>query len=69
MYSLVIKIAIDVKRAVKLVNTEPMLGFINDTVEVVIARPDPNNILVIINNTFFFNLKSYISSYNIHYQF
>ena len=43
-----IEIARDVSKAVELVNTIPMLGFINDIVEVVIAEPDPNKISVII---------------------
>ena len=37
MFSFVIKIAKDVNKAVYLVNTIPMLGFINDIVEVVLA--------------------------------
>ena len=41
MYSFVTKTALDVKRAVLLVNTIPMLGFINDIVELVIVDPDP----------------------------
>ena len=53
MYSLVIKIAILVNKAVEEVNTIPILGFNNDIVEVPIADPDPTNISVIINNTFF----------------
>ena len=61
-----IKIAIDVNRAVELVNTIPMLVFINDIVEMLIADPDPNNISQIINNTFFY--LNFFSSYNIHYQ-
>ena len=54
MFSFVIKIAINVKRAVELVNTIRMLGFNNDIVEIPIADPDPNKFSVIINNTFFF---------------
>ena len=38
-----IRIAIDVNKAVELVNTIPMLGLINDIVEVPIADPDPQN--------------------------
>ena len=51
--SFLIKIAIDVKKAVELITTIPMLRFINDIVEVVIAYPDPNKISVINNITFF----------------
>ena len=65
MYSFVVNIAIDVKKAVELVNTIPMLGFINHIVEVALADPDPNKISVIINSAFFKNF--YISSYNILY--
>ena len=54
MYSLVIKIAILVNKAVEEVNTIPMLGLNNGIVEVVIADPDPNETSVINNNTFFF---------------
>ena len=53
MYSLVIKIATVVRKAVEEVNTVPKLGFINDTVDVEIAHSDPNNILVVIDNIFF----------------
>ena len=48
-----IKIAILVNKAVELVKTIPILGINNDNVEVSIADPDPTNISVIINNTFF----------------
>ena len=54
-----IRIAIDVNKAVELVITIPMLGLINDIVEVPKADPDPHKISVIINNTFFL----------FHYQF
>ena len=53
IYSFVIKIAIDVNKAVEEVNTIPMLGFINDIVEVPIADPDPIKISVTINRIFF----------------
>ena len=53
MYSLVIKIAILVKKAVEEVNTMPMPRLINDIVEVLTADPDPIKLSVIINNTFF----------------
>ena len=53
MYSLVIRIAIDLNKAVELINTMPMPRFINDIVEMVIADPDPNNFSMIIHNTFF----------------
>ena len=43
-----------VKKAEELVSTIPMLGFINDIVDVEIADPDPIKISLIINNTFFF---------------
>ena len=45
--------AILVGEAVEEVNTIPMLGFINDIVEVVIADPEPTKISVTINKTFF----------------
>ena len=48
-----INIAVDVNRAVEVFNTIPMLGFLSDIVEVVIALPDPNKISVIINKTLF----------------
>ena len=54
MFSIVTKITIDASRAVELVDTITMPGSINDIVEVIIADLDPNNISVIINNTFFF---------------
>ena len=63
-----IKVAIDVRRAIELVKTIPTLGFNNDIVEVPIANPDLTNISVIINITVFY-LRTYISFYNIHYQF
>ena len=50
---MVISIARDVNKAVEEVNTIPMLGFINDIVDVEIADPDPIKISLIINNTFF----------------
>ena len=53
MYSIVIKIAIDVRRAVELVNTIPKLGLINDIVDIEKADPDPIKISVIIKNTFY----------------
>ena len=62
-----IRIAIDVNKAVELDNTMPMLGLINDIVEVLIADPDPIKISVINNITFFLNLN--VSSYIIRYQF
>ena len=43
----------DVNKAVEEVNTIPMLGFINDIVEVPIADPEPTIISVIINKIFF----------------
>ena len=42
MYSIVIKIAIEVNKAVKGFNDIPMLGSVNELVEVPIADPDPN---------------------------
>ena len=63
-----IKIAIDVNKAVEEVNTIPMLGFISDIVEVPIADPDPINISVIINNIFFL-FKFLYFSYKMHYRF
>ena len=53
IYSLVIKLAILVNKAVELVKTTPILGFNNEIVEVPIADPDPTNILVTINKIFF----------------
>ena len=53
MYSLVIKIAILVNKAVEEVDSIPIFEFSNDNVEVPIADPDPNNISVILKNTFF----------------
>ena len=53
MYSFVIKIAIDVNKAVEEVNTLPMLGIISDIVELPIDDPDPINVSVIFNNSFF----------------
>ena len=53
MYSFVIKIAILVNRAVKEVNTIPMLGLTNDMVDVEIEDPDATKVSVIINNAFF----------------
>ena len=52
MYLLVISFAIDVKRAVEEVKTLPILEFITDIVEVLIAGPDPIKNSVIIINTF-----------------
>ena len=40
-----IRIAIDVNKAVELVNTVPMLGLINDIVEGLIANPDQKKFL------------------------
>ena len=48
-----IKIAILVIKAEELDNTIPMLGFIIDIVEVLIADPDLIKISVMMNNTFF----------------
>ena len=48
-----IKIAILVNKAEELVNTIPMLGFIIDNLELLIADPDPINFSAIIINTFF----------------
>ena len=53
MYSFVIKIGADVNQAVEEVRTIPTLGFTKNIAEVDIADPNPNNISVIINNTFF----------------
>ena len=51
--SFVNKMARGVSKAVELINTIPMLGFINDIVEVVIAEPDPNKISAVFNKSFF----------------
>ena len=61
-----IKTAILVNKAEDLVNTIPMLGFVIDIVEVLIADPDPIKISVIINN--FFSYSMVYISYNSHYQ-
>ena len=53
MYSFVIKITIDVKRAVELADTIPMLGINSDIVEVVFADSDLDKISNTINITFF----------------
>ena len=53
MYSLVIKIAKLVNKAVLLEIILPAPGLINPNVEVLIADPDPIKISVIINNIFF----------------
>ena len=53
MYSLMIKVAILVNRAVLDDIIIPAPGLINPNVEVLIADPDPINILVIINNILF----------------
>ena len=47
-----IKIARDVNKAVEEVNTMPMLGFINDIVDVETADPDPIKISLINNRIF-----------------
>ena len=52
-----IKTARDVCKAVELNNTIPMLGLINDIVEVLIAEPHPTkNSVIIINTSFLFKL-------------
>ena len=48
-----INIARDVNKAVEDVSTIPMLGFINDIIDIHIALPLPINISVIINKAFF----------------
>ena len=58
MYSFVIKTAIDVITAVLLVKKIPTLGLSLYNADIVIVEPDPNNISVITNNTFFF-LKNF----------
>ena len=58
--SFVIKIAIDVNRIVLVDIRTPMLGLVNDKVEVVIVKADPNEIAVIINKTFFLFKLLYI---------
>ena len=49
-------IAIDGNKAVELVNTIPMLGLINDIVEVFLIDPDTNKFSVT-NITTFFSLN------------
>ena len=68
IYSLVIKIAILVKRAMLDEIIIPAPGLIKPIVDELIVEADPINISEIIKNTFFY-LNFYISSYNIHYQF
>ena len=60
--------ALLVSRVVEEVNTIPLLGLLEESVEVVKADPKPNKkwVIIIIN---LFYLISYTSSYNIHYQF
>ena len=58
-----IKIARDVNKAVEEVSTIPMLGNINDIVDVEIADPDPIKISVIINEIFFLFNDSYFFLY------
>ena len=53
MYSLAIKIAIFVNKAVLLEIIIPAPGVISPIAEVLIADPDPIKISVIINNIFF----------------
>ena len=50
LFSFVIKIPRDVNKAVEEVSTKPMLGFINDLVDVEIADRDPINNSVMITN-------------------
>ena len=68
MYSFVVKIALDVNRAVEMVNATPMLGISIDIVEVFTADLDPNKVSLLNNNTFFlFNFLYFF--YKIPYQF
>ena len=53
MFSLVIKTATDVNKAVELLDTIPILGLIIDIMEVLIADPEQTIISVIINNILF----------------
>ena len=53
MYSVVIKIAVDVNKAVELVNAILMLGLIIEVMELPTGDPDPIKNSVIINNVFF----------------
>ena len=53
MYSFVIKIAIDVKRAMELDIIRPTLGLTIDSVLDVIVEADPNKMSVIIKSSFF----------------
>ena len=55
-----IKIARDVNKAVEEVNTIPMLGLINDIVDVEIADPDPIKTSEIINNSIFLFIQAFI---------
>ena len=53
MYSVVIKIAIEVNRAVELVTMIAALGFNIANVLELVVKADPNENSVIYNNTFF----------------
>ena len=64
-----INIPRDVNKAVEEVSTIPMLGFINDKVDVEIADPDPVKLSVIINNFLFLFNDLYFFFHIIHYQF
>ena len=67
-YSLVIKVAILVSRALLDDIIIPTPGLINPIAEELIVEADPVSISVIINNIFCFFSDFYIFSYNIHYQ-
>ena len=68
MYSLVIKRAILIDRALLLEIIIPAPGLIKPNVDEPTAEADPTSISAIKNSIFFF-LNSYTSFHNIHYQF
>ena len=63
-----IKVAMEVNKAVEEVNTIPALGLFIEIALALLADPDPTNISVI-NNTTFFLIKDSKFFYNTHYQF
>ena len=69
MYSMVIKIATLVNRAVLDEIIIPAPGLINPIVELPVGDPDPIKISVIIKNIFFFVQTFIYFFYIIHYHF
>ena len=62
LYSIVINVGVDVKRAVELVNKIPLLELFNDNVEVLPVDPDPIKFSVTINRTFYLFKDLYLFS-------